>query len=57
MNEKQYNKVLDYVNQYGATHHEKRKQHKIYQEPQQQKYDHYFANDEVVLTQSKGRGR
>ncbi len=112
LNEKQYNKVLDYVNQYGATHHEKRKQHKIYQEPQQQiapntdnnakenntkepnnnemnmaefskmlemaqnnpqmlamlqqtlnkgaeqqKYDHYFANDEVVLTQSKGRGR
>ncbi len=90
LNEKQYNKVLDYVNQYGATHHEKRKQHKIYQEPQQQiapntdnnakenntkepnnnemnmaefskgaeqqKYDHYFA-DEVVLTQSKGRGR
>ncbi len=36
LNEKQYNKVLDYVNQYGATHHEKRKQHKIYQEPQQQ---------------------
>ncbi len=112
LNEKQYNKVLDYVNQYGATHHEKRKQHKIYQEPQQQivpntdnnakenntkepnnnemnmaefskmlemaqsnpqmlamlkqtlnkgaeqqKHDHYFANDEVVLTQSKGRGR
>ncbi|WQY79344.1 DUF1738 domain-containing protein [Helicobacter pylori] len=87
LNEKQYNKVLDYVNQYGATHHEKRKQHKIYQESQQQiapntnnnakenntkepnnnemnmaefskmKYDHYFANDEVVLTQSKGRGR
>ncbi|GAA7074148.1 ArdC family protein [Helicobacter pylori] len=112
LNEKQYNKVLDYVNQYGAIHHEKRKQHKIYQEPQQQiapntdnnakenntkepnnnemnmaefskmlemaqnnpqmlamlqqtlnkgaeqqKYDHYFANDEVVLTQSKGRGR
>ncbi|OOQ16303.1 hypothetical protein B0X61_03405 [Helicobacter pylori] len=112
LNEKQYNKVLDYVNQYGATHHEKRKQHKIYQEPQQQiapntdnnakenntkepnnnemnmaefskmlemaqnnpqmlamlqqtlnkgaeqqKYDHYFANDEVVLAQSKGRGR
>ncbi len=112
LNEKQYDKVLDYVNQYGATHHEKRKQHKIYQEPQQQiapntdnnakenntkepnnnemnmaefykmlemaqnnpqmlamlqqtlnkgaeqqKYDHYFANDEVVLTQSKGRGR
>ncbi|WP_305861761.1 ArdC family protein [Helicobacter pylori] len=112
LNEKQYNKVLDYVNQYGATHHEKRKQHKIYQEPQQQiapntdnnakenntkepnnnemnmaefskmlemaqnnpqmlamlqqtlnkgaeqqKYDHYFTNDEVVLTQSKGRGR
>ncbi|GAA7437403.1 hypothetical protein Yangon188_04910 [Helicobacter pylori] len=112
LNEKQYNKVLDYVNQYGATHHEKRKQHKIYQEPQQQiapntdnnakenntkepnnnemnmaefskmlemaqnnpqmlamlqqtlnkgaeqqKYDHYFANDEVVLTQSKGRGK
>ncbi|EJB74475.1 hypothetical protein HPHPA26_1219 [Helicobacter pylori Hp A-26] len=24
---------------------------------EQQKYDHYFANDEVVLTQSKGRGR
>ncbi len=112
LNEKQYNKVLDYVNQYGATHHEKRKQHKIYQEPQQQiapntdnnakenntkepnnnemnmaefskmlemaqnnpqmlamlqqtlnkgaeqqKHDYYFANDEVVLTQSKGRGR
>ncbi|GAA7294439.1 ArdC family protein [Helicobacter pylori] len=112
LNEKQYNKVLDYVNQYGAIHHEKRKQYKIYQEPQQQiapntdnnakenntkepnnnemnmaefskmlemaqnnpqmlamlqqtlnkgaeqqKYDHYFANDEVVLTQSKGRGR
>ncbi len=112
LNEKQYDKVLDYVNQYGATHHEKRKQHKIYQEPQQQiapntdnnakenntkepnnnemnmaefykmlemaqnnpqmlamlqqtlnkgaeqqKHDHYFANDEVVLTQSKGRGR
>ncbi len=112
LNEKQYNKVLDYVNQYGATHHEKRKQHKIYQEPQQQiapntdnnakenntkepnnnemnmaefskmlemaqnnpqmlamlqqtlnkgaeqqKYDHYFANDEVAPTQSKGRGR
>lgn len=36
LNEKQYNKVLDYVNQYGATHHEKRKQYKIYQEPQQQ---------------------
>ncbi len=112
LNEKQYNKVLDYVNQYGATHHEKRKQHKIYQEPQQQiapntdnnakenntkepnnnemnmaefskmlemaqnnpqmlamlqqtlnkgaeqqKHDHYFANDEVAPTQSKGRGR
>ncbi len=112
LNEKQYNKVLDYVNQYGATHHEKRKQHKIYQEPQQQiapntdnnakenntkepnnnemnmaefskmlemaqsnpqmlamlqqtlnkgaeqqKHDHYFANDEVAVTQSKGRGR
>ncbi|WRG46430.1 DUF1738 domain-containing protein [Helicobacter pylori] len=112
LNEKQYNKVLDYVNQYGATYHEKRKQHKIYQGPQQQiapntdnnakenntkepnnnemnmaefskmlevaqnnpqmlamlqqtlnkgaeqqKYDHYFANDEVVLTQSKGRGK
>ncbi len=24
---------------------------------EQQKYDHYFTNDEVVLTQSKGRGR
>ncbi len=24
---------------------------------EQQKHDHYFANDEVVLTQSKGRGR
>ncbi|WP_187899239.1 ArdC family protein [Helicobacter pylori] len=75
LNEKQYNKVLDYVNQYGATHHEKRKQHKIYQEPQQQiahntdnnakenntkepnNNEIYFANDEVVLTQSKGRGR
>ncbi|MGL2883679.1 ArdC family protein [Helicobacter pylori] len=112
LNEKQYNKVLDYVNQYGATYHEKRKQHKIYQEPQQQiapntdnnakenntkepnnnemnmaefskmlemaqsnpqmlamlqqtlnkgaeqqKHDHYFANDEVAVTQSKGRGR
>ncbi|WQU65838.1 DUF1738 domain-containing protein [Helicobacter pylori] len=109
LNEKQYNKVLDYVNQYGATHHEKRKQHNFsqsyQQEPkveiapstennvkennemnmeqfnkmlemaqnnpqmlamlqqtlnkgaEQQKYDHYFANDEVVLTQSKGRGR
>ncbi|MFP6011320.1 ArdC family protein [Helicobacter pylori] len=72
LNEKQYNKVLDYVNQYGATHHEKRKQHKIYQEPQQQiapntdnnakenntkEPNNYFANDEVVLTQSKGRGR
>ncbi|GAA9640222.1 DUF1738 domain-containing protein [Helicobacter pylori] len=116
LNEKQYNKVLDYVNQYGATHHEKRKQYHISQnyqqenkientlntennvkenntkEPnnnemnmaefskmlemaqnnpqmlamlqqtlnkgaEQQKYDHYFANDEVVLTQSKGRGR
>ncbi|MCQ2622633.1 DUF1738 domain-containing protein [Helicobacter pylori] len=70
LNEKQYNKVLDYVNQYGATHHEKRKQHKIYQEPQQQiapntdnnakenntkELNNYFANDEVVLTQSKGR--
>ncbi|MFP6070076.1 ArdC family protein [Helicobacter pylori] len=113
LNEKEYKKVLDYVNQYGATHHEKRKQHKIYQEPQQQiapntdnnakenntkennnnsemnmeqfnkmlemaqsnpqmlsmlqqtlnkgaeqqKHDHYFANDEVAVTQSKGRGR
>ncbi len=113
LNESQYKKVLDYVEQYGATHSEKRKQYKIYQEPQQQiapntdnnakenntkennnnsemnmeqfnkmlemaqnnpqmlamlqqtlnkgaeqqKYDHYFANDEVVLTQSKGRGR
>ncbi len=112
LNESQYKKVLDYVNQYGATHHEKRKQHKIYQEPQQQiapntdnnakenntkepnnnemnmaefskmlemaqnnpqmlamlqqtlnkgaeqqKHDHYFANDEVAVTQSKGRGR
>ncbi|UOS13579.1 ArdC-like ssDNA-binding domain-containing protein [Helicobacter pylori] len=112
LNESQYKKVLDYVNQYGATHSEKRKQHKIYQEPQQQiapnadnnakenntkepnnnemnmaefskmlemaqsnpqmlamlqqtlnkgaeqqKYDHYFANDEVAPTQSKGRGR
>ncbi len=117
LNEKQYNKVLDYVNQYGATHHEKRKQYHISQSYQQeneientpntennvkenntkennnnsemnmeqfnkmlemaqnnpqmlamlqqtlnkgaeqQKYDHYFANDEVVLTQSKGRGR
>lgn len=116
LNEKQYNKVLDYVNQYGATHHEKRKQYHISQsyqqenkientlntennvkenntkEPnnnemnmaefskmlemaqsnpqmlamlqqtlnkgaEQQKHDHYFANDEVVLTQSKGRGR
>ncbi|WRC78703.1 DUF1738 domain-containing protein [Helicobacter pylori] len=36
LNESQYKKVLDYVEQYGATHHEKRKQHKIYQEPQQQ---------------------
>ncbi|MFP6142503.1 ArdC family protein [Helicobacter pylori] len=113
LNEKEYKKVLDYVEQYGATHHEKRKQHKIYQEPQQQiapntennvkenntkennnnsemnmeqfnkmlemaqsnpqmlsmlqqtlnkgaeqqKHDHYFANDEVAVTQSKGRGR
>ncbi|GAA7795996.1 hypothetical protein HpBT0238_14070 [Helicobacter pylori] len=112
LNESQYKKVLDYVEQYGATHSEKRKQHKIYQEPQQQiapntdnnakenntkepnnnemnmaefskmlemaqnnpqmlamlqqtlnkgaeqqKHDYYFANDEVVLTQSKGRGR
>ncbi|MBM0597309.1 DUF1738 domain-containing protein [Helicobacter pylori] len=116
LNEKQYNKVLDYVNQYGATHSEKSKQYNIsqsyQQEPkveiapstennvkennakepnnnemnmeqfnkmlemaqnnpqmlamlqqalnkgaEQQKYDHYFANDEVVLTQSKGRGR
>ncbi|ANH44420.1 ArdC family protein [Helicobacter pylori] len=112
LNESQYEEVLDYVNQYGATHHEKRKQHKIYQEPQQQiapntdnnakenntkepnnnemnmaefskmlemaqnnsqmlamlqqtlnkgaeqqKHDHYFANDEVAVTQSKGRGR
>ncbi|RVZ50843.1 ArdC family protein [Helicobacter pylori] len=36
LNEKEYKKVLDYVEQYGATHSEKRKQHKIYQEPQQQ---------------------
>ncbi|MCQ2869897.1 DUF1738 domain-containing protein [Helicobacter pylori] len=117
LNEKQYDKVLDYVNQYGATHHEKRKQYHISQSYQQeneientlntennikenntkennnnsemnmeqfnkmlemaqsnpqmlamlqqtlnkgaeqQKHDHYFANDEVVLTQSKGRGR
>ncbi len=116
LNEKQYKKVLDYVEQYGATHSEKRKQYHISQsyqqenkientpntennakenntkEPnnnemnmaefskmlemaqnnpqmlamlqqtlnkgaEQQKYDHYFANDEVVLTQSKGRGR
>ncbi|RVZ10114.1 DUF1738 domain-containing protein [Helicobacter pylori] len=112
LNESQYKKVLDYVEQYGATHSEKRKQHKTYQEPQQQiapntdnnakenntkepnnnemnmaefskmlemaqnnpqmlamlqqtlnkgaeqqKYDHYFANDEVAPTQSKGRGR
>ncbi|GAA8168265.1 hypothetical protein NP0156_02230 [Helicobacter pylori] len=116
LNEKQYNKVLDYVEQYGATHSEKRKQYHISQsyqqenkientlntennvkenntkEPnnneinmaefskmlemaqsnpqmlamlqqtlnkgaEQQKHDHYFANDEVVLTQSKGRGR
>ncbi|EJB88462.1 ArdC family protein [Helicobacter pylori] len=112
LNEKQYNKVLDYVNQYGATHPEKSKQHNIYQEPQQQiapntdnnakenntkepnnnemnmaefskmlemaqnnpqmsamlqqtlnkgaeqqKHDHYFANDEATPTQSKGGGR
>ncbi|MGL2647488.1 ArdC family protein [Helicobacter pylori] len=109
LNEKQYNKVLDYVEQYGATHSEKSKQYNTsqsyQQEPkveiapstennvkennemnmaefskmlemvqnnpqmlamlqqtlnkgaEQQKYDHYFANDEVVLTQSKGRGR
>ncbi|MCQ2766890.1 DUF1738 domain-containing protein [Helicobacter pylori] len=116
LNESQYKKVLDYVEQYGATHSEKRKQYHISQsyqqeneientlntennikenntkEPnnneinmaefskmlemaqnnpqmlamlqqtlnkgaEQQKYDHYFANDEVVLTQSKGRGR
>ncbi len=109
LNEKEYKKVLDYVEQYGATHSEKSKQYNIsqsyQQEPkveivpstennvkennemnmeqfnkmlemaqnnpqmlamlqqtlnkgaEQQKYDHYFANDEVVLTQSKGRGR
>ncbi len=117
LNESQYKKVLDYVEQYGATHSEKRKQYHISQSYQQeneientpntennvkenntkennnnsemnmeqfnkmlemaqsnpqmlamlqqtlnkgaeqQKYDHYFANDEVVLTQSKGRGR
>ncbi|GAA9745944.1 hypothetical protein VN0142_14950 [Helicobacter pylori] len=117
LNEKEYKKVLDYVEQYGATHSEKRKQYHISQSYQQenkientpntennvkenntkennnnsemnmeqfnkmlemaqnnpqmlamlqqtlnkgaeqQKYDHYFANDEVVLTQSKGRGR
>lgn len=117
LNEKQYNKVLDYVEQYGATHSEKRKQYHISQSYQQenkientpntendvkenntrennnnsemnmeqfnkmlemaqsnpqmlsmlqqtlnkgaeqQKHDHYFANDEVAVTQSKGRGR
>ncbi|AFI04899.1 ArdC family protein [Helicobacter cetorum] len=113
LNENQYNKVLDYVNQYGATHHEEKKRHKVFQQeptqenapntenhvkennakepnnnemnmaefskmletiqnnPQmlamlqqtlnkgaeQQKHDHYFANEEVAPTQSKGRGR
>ncbi len=111
LNESQYKKVLDYVEQYGTTHSEKRKQYHISQSYQQenkientpntennvkennnsqmnmaefskmlemaqsnpqmlamlqqtlnkgaeqQKHDHYFANDEVVLTQSKGRGR
>ncbi|GAA8087351.1 hypothetical protein Kazakh3173_15010 [Helicobacter pylori] len=117
LNESQYKKVLDYVEQYGATHSEKRKQYHISQSYQQenkientpntennvkenntkennnnsemnmeqfnkmlemaqsnpqmlamlqqtlnkgaeqQKYDHYFANDEVAVTQSKGRGR
>ncbi len=111
LNESQYKKVLDYVEQYGATHSEKRKQYHISQSYQQenkientpntennvkennnsqmnmaefskmlemaqsnpqmlamlqqtlnkgaeqQKHDHYFANDEVAVTQSKGRGR
>ncbi len=117
LNESQYKKVLDYVEQYGATHSEKRKQYHISQSYQQenkientpntennvkenntkennnnsemnmeqfnkmlemaqsnpqmlamlqqtlnkgaeqQKYDHYFSNDEVAPTQSKGRGR
>ncbi len=94
LNEKQYNKVLDYVEQYGATHSEKRKQYHISQSYQQENkientlntennvkenntkepnnnemnmaefskmlemaQNNYFANDEVVLTQSKGRGR
>ncbi|GAA9661166.1 hypothetical protein VEHV062_08490 [Helicobacter pylori] len=109
LNEKEYKKVLDYVEQYGATHSEKSKQYNIsqsyQQEPkveiapstennvkennemnmdqfnkmlemaqnnpqmlamlqqtlnkgaEQQKYDHYFANDEAAPTQSKGRGR
>ncbi|MGL2342720.1 ArdC family protein [Helicobacter pylori] len=117
LNESQYKKVLDYVEQYGATHSEKRKQYHISQSYQQenkientpntennvkenntkennnnsemnmeqfnkmlemaqsnpqmlamlqqtlnkgaeqQKHDHYFANDEVASTQSKGRGR
>ncbi|GAA7759455.1 hypothetical protein JP0169_04920 [Helicobacter pylori] len=111
LNESQYKKVLDYVEQYGTTHSEKRKQYHISQSYQQenkientpntennvkennnsqmnmaefskmlemaqsnpqmlamlqqtlnkgaeqQKHDHYFANDEVAVTQSKGRGR
>lgn len=68
LNESQYKKVLDYVEQYGATH---KMLEMAQSNPQmlamlkqtlnkgaeQQKHDYYFANDEVAPTQSKGRGR